>query len=154
MADEMATSSMVKSSAELHAIGECKPCLYLNSKMGCLNGEGCRFCHLPHPKKNRPRPCKAKRNQCKQMVNLLNTLFSQDSQEFQDASERLSGESYYMRSILGRAQQQPPQSENAPAQSSDKGVLFGTYAAAMLSGNAIKSTPGSMDAVEQQLYKH
>jgi hypothetical protein len=86
----------------LHYTGECKPCLYLSSKTGCLNGDNCRFCHLPHAKKNRPRPCKAKRTQCKQIVGMLHTVFGENSQEFHQAAQRFSTESAYMRSILGK----------------------------------------------------
>jgi len=83
-----------------HDSGDCKPCLY-NSKAGCLNGRECLFCHFPHTRKNRPRPCKAKRTQCKQIANMLYTAFDESSREFQEASHRLSNESTYMRMILG-----------------------------------------------------
>lgn len=85
---------------EIHQAGECKPCMYLNSKNGCNNGNDCRFCHLSHPKKSRPRPCKAKRTQCKQIVSMLGTVFNKDSREFEEACKRLASESSYMRSIL------------------------------------------------------
>lgn len=102
--ESMTTSWIRANVSDLHGIGECRPCLYLNSKSGCLNGSDCRFCHLPHSKKSRPRPCKAKRNQCKQIVSMLHTVFGHDSQEFHQASERLATESSYMRSILGKVQ--------------------------------------------------
>jgi len=136
--------------AELHKAGECRPCLYLNSKASCLYGFSCRFCHMPHPKKNRPRPCKAKRTQCKQIVNMLHTVFTEDSREFQEASLRLSSESSYMRSILGGKQSPStgkPGEENASAQPEfdakdgnqvcsrrDLGALFGESAASLLAG--------------------
>mmetsp|Transcript_16116 Transcript_16116/g.25784 ORF Transcript_16116/g.25784 Transcript_16116/m.25784 type:complete len:312 (+) Transcript_16116:80-1015(+) len=132
-------------SEALHDAGECKPCLYLNSRTGCLNGKGCRFCHLPHLKKNRPRPCKAKRNQCKQIVNMLHAVFGEDSQEFQQASERLSCESTYMRSILGKQNDpvaekdsRPPATQLASGsdsvrQTGELGALFGQCAAELLS---------------------
>ena len=31
-----------------HEAGECKPCLFVNSKLGCANGARCMFCHLRH----------------------------------------------------------------------------------------------------------
>mmetsp|Transcript_130707 Transcript_130707/g.227213 ORF Transcript_130707/g.227213 Transcript_130707/m.227213 type:complete len:145 (+) Transcript_130707:2-436(+) len=94
---------MMSVGSQLHASGACKPCLYLNSRVGCCIGRYCRFCHLPHPKKKRPRPCKAKRTQCKQIVNMLCTVFGPDSRQFEEASQKLSSESQYMRSILGGA---------------------------------------------------
>jgi len=33
---------------KIHEAGQCRPCLYLNSRVGCLNYKDCRFCHLPH----------------------------------------------------------------------------------------------------------
>lgn len=89
--------------AVLHASGRCKPCMYINSKVGCMNSEDCRFCHFTHTKKNRPRPCKAKRVQCKQMVGMLQTIFAPDSPEFQAVSARLCSETThvsYMNSLL------------------------------------------------------
>jgi len=134
---------------ELHEAGECKPCLYLNSKSGCLNGDACRFCHLPHGKKNRPRPCKAKRTQCKQIVGMLHTVFGEDSQEFHEASMRLSTESAYMRSILGKSpgMAATPLKGSArglgrsPAESAELGARFGESALALLSGAAMGPTP-------------
>lgn len=91
--------------SDLHAIGKCQPCLYANSRAGCLNGAACRFCHLSHTKKKRPRPCKAKRQQCKQIMGYIQEAFPEDSLEFQDASARLSSESTYMRSLFGMSHQ-------------------------------------------------
>lgn len=99
------TESALALAAELHEQGTCQPCLYANSKSGCLNGAACRFCHFPHSKKKRPRPCKAKRQQCKQIVNYIQANFAEDSPEFQDASARLSMGSSYMRSLFGIALQ-------------------------------------------------
>jgi hypothetical protein len=86
--------------ASRHSAGTCTPCLFVTSKSGCLNGSGCRFCHLYHARKNRPRPCKAKRTQCKQMLGMLESVLTPGSEEFQNATERLSSESTYMRSLI------------------------------------------------------
>lgn len=86
--------------SQLHASGACRPCLYFNSPVGCSIGHRCRFCHLSHPKNRRPRPCKAKRTHCKQIVNMLCTVFGPESKQFEETSEKLSSESQYMRSIL------------------------------------------------------
>ena len=38
----------------LHESEECKPCLYMQSRVGCLMGKSCAFCHLPHaPRKSK-----------------------------------------------------------------------------------------------------
>lgn len=86
--------------SELHALGQCKPCLYMSTKVGCLNGTECRFCHLGHMKKNRARPCKSTRSQCKQMVAMLETSYVSDPQQFQETADKLAKHSTYMRSIL------------------------------------------------------
>lgn len=85
---------------DLHNAGECRPCLYYNSKRGCINGDTCRFCHLAHGKKTRP--CKSKRTECKQIADMLHTVFGEESVEFRQAATRLSAESTYMRTILGK----------------------------------------------------
>jgi len=90
---------------ELHASGQCRPCMWMNSSVGCSNGSSCHFCHMPHRKKNRPRPSKAHRAQCKQMVNMLQTLFTPESEQFQELSHLLAAKSGYMRSLIGSADQ-------------------------------------------------
>merc|ERR1719245_829862 len=66
MADMWSIGSSLHSSE-----GKCRPCHYVHTTVGCLNGRDCEFCHLPHTKKSRPRPCKTKRLQCKRIVNVL-----------------------------------------------------------------------------------
>lgn len=48
---------------DLHKTGTCRPCHYVATKAGCMNGAECEFCHLPHPRRARQRPCKTKRLQ-------------------------------------------------------------------------------------------
>mmetsp|Transcript_9316 Transcript_9316/g.16811 ORF Transcript_9316/g.16811 Transcript_9316/m.16811 type:complete len:410 (+) Transcript_9316:183-1412(+) len=86
--------------SELHATGECRPCLYLRAKSGCFNGENCKFCHFSHMKKSRPRPCKAKRAECKRIVAMLDNVFGEDHDSLQKAAERLANESAYMRTVI------------------------------------------------------
>lgn len=45
-----------------HEQGACKPCLFAHAAVGCLNGVACDFCHIPHKRKNLPRPCKGQRD--------------------------------------------------------------------------------------------
>merc|ERR1712007_5604 len=44
-----------------HEEGACRPCFYVFSDIGCGSGQACDFCRIPHARKNRGRPCKAKR---------------------------------------------------------------------------------------------
>lgn len=33
---------------ELHASGNCRPCIFFQKETGCSSGGGCKFCHLVH----------------------------------------------------------------------------------------------------------
>jgi len=46
----------------------CKPCLFAFSKCGCANGVNCEFCHFRHKRKDKPRPCKGKRDRYKKLI--------------------------------------------------------------------------------------
>ena len=99
-----------------HALGDCRPCLYMPSKIGCRSGKQCQFCHFPHPKKNRPRPCKMKRMQCKHLLSMLDDIVDTDPRQYLERSEALAGESGYMRAILkGKQQKFQTASESAAA---------------------------------------
>jgi len=52
----------------LHSSGRCKPCMFAHSVVGCSNGADCDFCHRSHRRKQAPRPCKAKRDRFKAIV--------------------------------------------------------------------------------------
>eukprot|EP00929_Paragymnodinium_shiwhaense_P090259 TRINITY_DN50414_c0_g1_i3.p1 TRINITY_DN50414_c0_g1~~TRINITY_DN50414_c0_g1_i3.p1 ORF type:complete len:292 (+),score=68.40 TRINITY_DN50414_c0_g1_i3:202-1077(+) len=55
----------------LHEKGECTPCFQVNSKLGCGKGRNCAYCHVPHEKKVRKRPCKSKRDQLKRLAEMV-----------------------------------------------------------------------------------
>lgn len=122
--------------SELHEAGQCKPCLYLMSRSGCYNGRDCKFCHLPHTKKNRSRPCKMKRNQAKQLVNLLDVAFGHNSSQFQQASLKLSSESPYLRSLLKSWNGSPPNQNTAGS--------AGSYSAGPLMAPPMPASHGAM----------
>jgi len=86
--------------SDAHHSGQCRPCHYLQTKLGCVKGVDCEFCHLSHTKKSRPRPCKAKRTQCKRMLGMLDTVFAPNSDQFAEAAEMLSAKSPYMRTVI------------------------------------------------------
>lgn len=123
--------------SESHAMGQCKPCLYLNSKAGCFNGWDCRFCHQPHKKVNRLRPCKATRVQCKQIASMLES-FSPDSAQMLEVTERLGASSSYMRSILRGKQREL---EDEVAQSSLHQDSRQNYGQGSLLKDAVQSKP-------------
>lgn len=103
---------------QAHLSDECRPCLYLNSKVGCHNGNDCRFCHLPHPKKNRP--CKAMRMHCKELVSMLDTA-APDPTQLLEVTKQLCPRSSYMRTIL-RCKQRQIERELAPRGSAGQPV--------------------------------
>lgn len=81
--------------------GECRPCLYVNTLAGCFNGAECKYCHICAPKKTRQmRHCKAKRDQCKNIVNMMDKVFSPGTEELSEVTDRLSNQNAYMRRVL------------------------------------------------------
>lgn len=116
--------------SSLHADGKCKPCHYVHTKLGCLNGQECTFCHIPHSSKSRPRPCKTKRMQCKRILNMIETAATRDPQQFAEATKVLANQSPYLRSVLD----QQPKIEGTPefaatgGAASSEGALDGSSA--------------------------
>merc|ERR1711897_46896 len=88
--------------SRLHATGECKPCLYVNTQGGCLKAENCDFCHMEHSKKSqRPRPCKAIRQRCKEIVSMLeDSTLATNPEVMLQAAETLGARNPYMRTLL------------------------------------------------------
>jgi hypothetical protein len=86
--------------SKLHDIGRCKPCHYVISRSGCFNGADCSFCHLSHPRKSRPRPCKTKREQCKRIVDMLEEVADNDPEQVQEAVNALGNRSSYLNRML------------------------------------------------------
>mmetsp|Transcript_9553 Transcript_9553/g.15235 ORF Transcript_9553/g.15235 Transcript_9553/m.15235 type:complete len:197 (-) Transcript_9553:52-642(-) len=88
-------------SDHLHNIGQCRPCLHFLRKRGCWNGNNCAFCHLEHKDKpSRPRPCKAKRQQCHRALALLQVVHRDDPDSLALAQKQLSKQSAYIQRIL------------------------------------------------------
>mmetsp|Transcript_93200 Transcript_93200/g.268305 ORF Transcript_93200/g.268305 Transcript_93200/m.268305 type:complete len:264 (-) Transcript_93200:72-863(-) len=63
--EEVDRSEMPAVSVALHDAGRCKPCMFLRTAVGCPSASECNFCHLPHRRRNMPRPCKSKRERFK-----------------------------------------------------------------------------------------
>jgi hypothetical protein len=55
----------------LHDQDMCRPCLFVYTKVGCQNGARCEFCHFAHKRKNKPRPCKGKRDRYRKLINRM-----------------------------------------------------------------------------------
>jgi len=51
----------------------CKPCLFVHTKLGCANGMLCTFCHFLHRRGTKPRPCKAKRSRYNKLMSRFET---------------------------------------------------------------------------------
>lgn len=61
-----------------HATGKCKRCLFVSTKVGCVNGVLCPFCHFPHSRKKPMRPNKEKRNRFNRFLAAMSDLVEQD----------------------------------------------------------------------------
>lgn len=46
----------------------CTACPYFSTPLGCVNGFLCSYCHIPHVRKNRYKPCKGKRDRAKRRL--------------------------------------------------------------------------------------
>lgn len=84
----------------LHGERKCRPCHYVHTKLGCLNGNNCEFCHLPHTKKSRTRPCRTKRLQCQKFVSMLEEVKCNNPDKFLDAMQLVSARSSYLQGVL------------------------------------------------------
>jgi hypothetical protein len=65
---DLASLDLPSIGAALHATGNCKPCLFVHSKVGCNNSAECSFCHFVHGRSHKARPCKNKRERYKKLV--------------------------------------------------------------------------------------
>eukprot|EP00929_Paragymnodinium_shiwhaense_P114767 TRINITY_DN83279_c0_g1_i1.p1 TRINITY_DN83279_c0_g1~~TRINITY_DN83279_c0_g1_i1.p1 ORF type:complete len:269 (-),score=64.93 TRINITY_DN83279_c0_g1_i1:380-1186(-) len=85
--------------SDKHASGTCRPCLYYRTPVGCNTGANCLFCHQEHSIKHRPRLCKAKRLQCKQLAESM-AADGQPPEVLAKATGKSSVEQSYLCSIL------------------------------------------------------
>lgn len=88
-----------------HNAGGCTPCFYMDSPAGCLSGSDCKFCHHAHVKSFRGRPSKFQRKSIQDIVAMLFSSFSTDSEEFRAAVECLASRSSYMSVVISRYSQ-------------------------------------------------
>jgi len=65
------TGNVTSMGSALHWEDQCKPCLFVHTKVGCQNGASCEFCHFPHKRKNKPRPCKGKRDRYRKLISRM-----------------------------------------------------------------------------------
>lgn len=79
---------------------KCRPCHYVHTRLGCLAGEECVFCHLDHPKRHRPRPCKSRRDKCKQLASVLDTVRAEDPMQFSETVNLLSMRCGYLGKVV------------------------------------------------------
>eukprot|EP00747_Dinoflagellata_sp_TGD_P109033 gnl/TRDRNA2_/TRDRNA2_170577_c1_seq6.p1 gnl/TRDRNA2_/TRDRNA2_170577_c1~~gnl/TRDRNA2_/TRDRNA2_170577_c1_seq6.p1 ORF type:complete len:283 (-),score=53.91 gnl/TRDRNA2_/TRDRNA2_170577_c1_seq6:93-905(-) len=105
-----------KGSAQ-HEEGQCTPCLWVRSKVGCKTGASCLFCHLEHRKQGRKRPVKSKRIRMKEQLSEMVDACDQNPEKLEQAVETVVAvDKNYMNAITknkieelkeqGRQQQQ------------------------------------------------
>eukprot|EP00747_Dinoflagellata_sp_TGD_P109032 gnl/TRDRNA2_/TRDRNA2_170577_c1_seq5.p1 gnl/TRDRNA2_/TRDRNA2_170577_c1~~gnl/TRDRNA2_/TRDRNA2_170577_c1_seq5.p1 ORF type:complete len:295 (-),score=47.93 gnl/TRDRNA2_/TRDRNA2_170577_c1_seq5:93-977(-) len=101
----------------LHEEGQCTPCLWVRSKVGCKTGASCLFCHLEHRKQGRKRPVKSKRIRMKEQLSEMVDACDQNPEKLEQAVETVVAvDKNYMNAITknkieelkeqGRQQQQ------------------------------------------------
>jgi hypothetical protein len=71
-----------------HDTGECRPCLFVQTKNGCQNGVLCPFCHFPHKKNNKARPNKGKRARYIKSLKQMEESGQLDTQSGKPPSQR------------------------------------------------------------------
>lgn len=118
--EEVRREPQYSKGSKLHGIGRCKPCHYVTSRGGCFNGVDCPFCHLSHPRKSRPRPCKTKREQCKRIVDMLEEVADKDPGHVQDAVSALGNRGSYLNRILKKRLRSRNVSSSTPGRASQK----------------------------------
>lgn len=64
-----------------HGAGSCRPCVFTSCKIGCQTGLLCEFCHLPHRRKGKSRPCKGKRDRHKKLIERMSETVSRDGED-------------------------------------------------------------------------
>jgi len=77
--------SMISLGSATHDEGRCKPCVFVNTHTGCQNGSLCEFCHLPHKRKTKARPCKGKRDRYRRLLLRVFDSVVKDSDEVDEA---------------------------------------------------------------------
>ncbi|CAK9007704.1 Uncharacterized protein SCF082_LOCUS9570 [Durusdinium trenchii] len=81
-----------------HDKGTCEPCVFFTSSFGCRMSDRCKYCHLPHPKKNLPgnrRPQRRERTQTKERILEM-------FQSFQDELQREVNGNHFVRKEVMR----------------------------------------------------
>jgi len=75
----------------LHDTG-CKPCLFVNTVLGCQNGADCEYCHLQHSRGTRNRPGKGKRDRYRKLIARITSEDSNQNGSQSGSSTRGSSE--------------------------------------------------------------
>lgn len=94
------SGGMQSMGSALHASGECRPCHYVSTKSGCSKGAECTFCHMAHPKRCRPRPCKSKRQKCKQLVSMMELACQNGDNNFTDVAAAYKDQKGYLSNVI------------------------------------------------------
>jgi hypothetical protein len=54
-------------------LGDCKPCLFYHTEVGCSSGIFCEYCHFSHPRGAVSRPSKAKRDRYRRKIEMASS---------------------------------------------------------------------------------
>jgi len=89
--------------SQVHVEGTCRPCHYVHTSTGCKFGFDCNFCHLPHAhcfNRSRNRPCRKKRDQCKQLLKTIVDSYGDESVQAEVLLKKAASKSAYMQSHI------------------------------------------------------
>lgn len=105
-----------------HEINTCKPCKFYVTQQGCAKGPKCEFCHLPHPRKKRARPSKHARDQCREMLRMVERAFTDDTDTKNMMMAEISKENEYFRRLA--RWDEPPRIPCLEAEQVAKAALY------------------------------
>jgi len=72
-----------------HATGNCKPCFFMHTRIGCQYGASCLFCHGGHPKRKQERPQKFQRAEYRRLVEEMFRMHMARGLSFPEADAEL-----------------------------------------------------------------
>jgi hypothetical protein len=64
----LAQTQIISLGCARHECGDCKPCIFVHTHLGCAQGASCTFCHYPHKRRGKQNPCKDKRHRYRKLL--------------------------------------------------------------------------------------
>jgi len=77
-ADGGESGQPISKGSKQHDQGQCKPCIFVHSRLGCADGASCEFCHFMHKRKSKPNPCKDKRQRYRKLFEKMQERYGDE----------------------------------------------------------------------------